>query len=438
MLLVIAGYLMMIVFMTLIMTKRLSAMTAVAIVPVATALILGFSPVDIGKFASKGIQSVANTAIMIGFAITFFGTMIDAGLFDPLVNRILKFVKGDPLKVVVGTAVLAALVSLDGDGATTYLITTTAFLAVHQRLKINPLILPTVTMGMNSIWNLLPWGGPTGRVLSALKLETGQLLNPMFLGMVVATVYMLSVAYYLGWKERKRLGIIDLNNPGFGEMAATVDPEVVAAKRPKLFWVNLILTLAVIAGLLWSAQHSTIPLHILFMIAAALALIINYPNLKEQGERIKGIAENAFPVMALLFCAGILVGVLDGTKMLEAMSNNLISLIPASLGTHMGLITAILSMPGTYFLSNDAFYFGVLPILTKTAAQFGITTAEMGRAGLLGQGPHLLSPLVASTWLLVGIAGVEIGAFTKFALKWFVGTSGVLILVALVTGALPF
>lgn len=436
MLLVVSGYLMILVFMTLIMTKKLSAMTAMVVVPIATALILGFNPVQIGKFAGDGIKSVANTAIMIGFAIAFFGTMIDAGLFDPLVNKILKFVKGDPLKVVVGTAVLAALVSLDGDGATTYLITTTAFLAVHQRLKINPLILPTVTMGMNGIWNLLPWGGPTGRVLSALKLETGPILNPMLPGMVLATAYMLGVAFYLGWKERKRLGVID--NVGFGEMAATVDPELEAAKRPKLFWVNLILTLAVVAGLLWSAQHSTIPLHILFMVGAALALMINYPNLKDQGERIKGIAENAFPVMALLFCAGILVGVFDGTKMLDAMSKNLISLIPPSLGGHMGLITAILSMPGTYFLSNDAFYFGVLPILTKTAAQFGLTTAEMGRAGLLGQGPHLLSPLVASTWLLVGITGVEIGAFTKFALKWFVGTSGVLIIVALATGVLPF
>ncbi len=434
MLLVIAGYLMILVFMTLIMTKRLSAMTALVVIPVATALILGFDPAKVGKFAVDGIKTVANTAIMIGFAIAFFGTMIDAGLFDPLIKGILKLVKGDPLKVVVGSAALAALVSLDGDGATTYLITTTAFIAVHKKLKINPLILPAVTMGMNGIWNLLPWGGPTGRVLSSLKLETGQILNPMLPGMVLATIYMFGVAFYLGMKERKRLGIIDANNVGFGEMAATVDPEVLAAKRPKLFWVNLILTIAIIIGLI----KALLPLHVMFMVGTALALIINYPNLKEQGERIKGIAENAFPVMALLFCAGILVGVLDGTKMLDAMSKNLISLIPPSLGTHMALITAILSIPGTYFLSNDAFYFGVLPILTKTAAQYGITTAQMGRAGLLGQGPHLLSPLVASTWLLMGLAGVDLGQFTKFALKWFVGTSVVLIIVALVTGAIPF
>lgn len=432
--LVIAGYLMILVFMTLIMTKKLSAMTALVVVPVATALILGFNPNEIGKFAGDGIKTVANTAIMIGFAIAFFGTMIDAGLFDPLIKGILKFVKGDPLKVVVGSAVLAALVSLDGDGATTYLVTVTAFIAVHKRLGINPLILPTVTMGMNGIWNLLPWGGPTGRVLSSLKLDAVQVFNPLLPAMVVATIYMLGVAFYFGWKERKRLGIIDPNAVGFGETAATVDTEVEAAKRPKLFWVNLVLTIAVVFGLI----KALLPLHIMFMIGAVLALLINYPNLKDQSERIKGIAENAFPVMALLFCAGVLVGVFDGTKMLEAMSNNLITLIPASLGTHMALITAILSMPGTYFLSNDAFYFGVLPILTKTAAQFGLTAAEMGRASLLGQGPHLLSPLVASTWLLMGLAGVEIGDFTKFALKWFAGTSVVLIIVSLVTGVIPF
>jgi CitMHS family citrate-Mg2+:H+ or citrate-Ca2+:H+ symporter len=41
---------------------------------------------------------------MLMFAILYFALMIDSGLFDPAVRKILKMVKGDPLKVSVGTA----------------------------------------------------------------------------------------------------------------------------------------------------------------------------------------------------------------------------------------------------------------------------------------------------------------------------------------------
>ena len=54
-----------------------------------------------------GIKSVAPTGIMILFAILFFGILIDAGVFDPIIKTILRLVKGDPVKIAIGTAVLA-------------------------------------------------------------------------------------------------------------------------------------------------------------------------------------------------------------------------------------------------------------------------------------------------------------------------------------------
>ena len=116
------GFLMVIVFMYLIMSKRMSAMVALMLVPVVFMLALGFAP-ELGKWAFDGVKKVAPTGIMICFAILFFGVMIDAGLFDPLIKKILQMVHGDPVKVAVGTAVLAAIISLDGDGSTTYMVT---------------------------------------------------------------------------------------------------------------------------------------------------------------------------------------------------------------------------------------------------------------------------------------------------------------------------
>ncbi|MDF2642377.1 MAG: citrate transporter, partial [Pseudomonas sp.] len=115
------GFAMVIAFMYLIMTKRLSALIALIIVPILFALFGGFAT-EIGPMMLAGISKLAPTGVMLMFAILYFALMIDSGLFDPAVRKILQMVKGDPVRISVGTAVLALVVSLDGDGATTYMI----------------------------------------------------------------------------------------------------------------------------------------------------------------------------------------------------------------------------------------------------------------------------------------------------------------------------
>ncbi|WP_269139325.1 SLC13 family permease, partial [Pseudomonas fluorescens] len=134
------GFAMVITFMFLIMTKRLSALIALIIVPILFALFGGFAP-KIGPMMLEGITKLAPTGVMLMFAILYFALMIDSGLFDPAVRKILKMVKGDPLKVSVGTAVLALVVSLDGDGATTYMICVAAMLPLYQRIGMSPRIM---------------------------------------------------------------------------------------------------------------------------------------------------------------------------------------------------------------------------------------------------------------------------------------------------------
>jgi CitMHS family citrate-Mg2+:H+ or citrate-Ca2+:H+ symporter len=424
------GFLMVVVFMYLIMSKRMSAMVALMLVPVVFMLSLGFAP-QLGKWAFDGVKQVAPTGIMICFAILFFGVMIDAGLFDPLIKKILQVVHGDPVKVAVGTAVLAAIISLDGDGSTTYMVTCSALLAVHRRLGMNPLILPSIAVMENSVMNIIPWGGPTGRVLASLSLEASDVFVPLIPGMVVGTLWVCFIAYRWGLKERARLGVMQLDNTAHAEYAATAeDPEVEKLKRPQMFWVNLTLTVVLMAALMYGA----LPLAILFMIGTGLALLINYRTLKEQQDRIIANGANAMPVVAMVFAAGIFMGVMGGSKMVDAMAKALIAAIPPSMGPHMAFISALLSLPGTFFLTNDAYYFGVLPVLAKAGATYGVSAAEMGRAALIGQGAHLLSPLVPSTYLLVGLNKVEFGDLQKFALLPAIGISILWLLTSVVLG----
>ncbi len=500
--LTILAYSMIVVFMFLIMTKRLPALVALIVVPIAFGLIGGFGA-GLGPMMLEGIRSLAPTGVMLMFAILYFGVMIDAGLFDPVVRIILKLVQGDPMKIVVGTAALAMFISLDGDGATTYMITVSAMLPLYMRLGMSRLVMACVIMLAGGVFNILPWGGPTARAATALGVDVSDIFVPMIPAMAVTAVWVLFVAYMLGMKERKRLGTVSLPGqaraevrkaapapvlqPAFNELAVAgsmngttgqwspapaaaarernvhafsagrIDTDAGAiggsggsgnsgggdeppagvsspdTARPKLIWVNFLLTVALLVLLVLGA----LPLPVLFMIFFAIAITVNYPGLEAQKARIEAHAANVLPVVSLIFAAGIFVGILQGTKMVDAIALSVIAAVPDWMGPYMAIVTGLLSIPFTFFISNDAFYFGVVPVLAKAAEVYGITAAEIGRASVIGQPVHLLSPLVASTYLLVGMCKVEFGDHQRYTLIWSISASLVMLVSAVIFGVVP-
>ena len=188
------GFAMVITFMFLIMTKRLSALIALIIVPILFALFGGFAP-EIGPMMLAGITKLAPTGVMLMFAILYFALMIDSGLFDPAVRKILKLVKGDPLKVAMGTVFLTLVVSLDGDGSTTYMICVAAMFPLYKRLGMNPLIMTCLMLLSSGVMNLTPWGGPTARAASALHVDPADVFVPMIAPMLLAIAWLFFLAY---------------------------------------------------------------------------------------------------------------------------------------------------------------------------------------------------------------------------------------------------
>ncbi|BFI99340.1 MULTISPECIES: CitMHS family transporter [Priestia] len=417
-------------FLFLIMTNRLSVLIALVLVPTVFALIGGFG-LEMGDMMLEGIIKVAPTGIMIVFAVLYFGLMIDTGLFNPMISKMLRLVKGDPLKVVVGTAIVTMLVSLDGDGASTFMITITALLPLYKRLKMNPLILSGVVALGAGVMNLAPWGGPTARAMSTFNADSSQLFNPVIPAMIAGIVWVLASAFWLGKKERQRLGVIELEEhvQGFTEHAAALE-----AKGPRLFWFNLALTILLLIALIkvW------LPLPVLFIVAFVIALLVNYPNPEEQQKRLLSHANNVLIVSTMIFAAGIFTGILTGTKMIDGMASAMVSIIPESLASYLPVLVAVTSMPLSLVFTPDAYYFGVLPIISQTASNFGIDPIEIGRAAILGQMTtgFPLSPLTASTFILVGLAGVNLGDHQRFIFKWAFGTTIVMTIVALITGAI--
>lgn len=448
-LLSIFGFAMVATFMTLIMTRRLSPLVALIVIPIVFGLLAGFGE-GLGPMMLDGIKNIAPTGVMLMFAILYFGVMIDAGLFDPIVGVLLKIVRGDPVKIIVGTVVLATFVSLDGDGSTTYMITAAALLPLYKRMGLNPLIMACLIMLSGGIMNITPWGGPTARVASALQLEPADVFLPLVPAMVIGFGWLLILAYAYGRHERKRLGVLVLGQQPAayeptisgdagvdeivdvdgGSFTVSSDPE---ARRPKLVWFNAALTIALIALLVLGV----FPLPVLFMAAFCIAAVVNYPDIASQKARAAAHAPNILAVVSLIFAAGIFTGILNGTGMVEAMSRSLLVVIPPQLGPYMAPITGLISLPMTFFISNDAFYFGMIPVLAETASHYGVSHQAIASASLVGQPLHLLSPLVPSTYLLVNLAGVEFGEHQKFTARWAIATSLVLLLAGLSVGAFP-
>lgn len=439
--LTILGLGMILCFMYLIMTRRLSALVALTLIPVLFALIaygLGFfvdslSHIEVhelGEMMLDGVKKLAPTGVMLLFAILYFAIMIDTGLFDPSVKWILRLVKGDPLKVTLGTITLTIIVSLDGDGSTTYMICVAAMLPLYKRLGMSPLVMACLMMLASGIMNLTPWGGPTARAASALHVDPSDVFVPMIIPMLFAIAWLYFVGYMYGRMERKRLGIIELDISHGDDIQISSNPE---ANRAHLRWFNALLTVVLMICLV----KGVLPLPILFMIALAIALVVNYKDIDLQKSLVAHHAGSALNVVGIIFAAGIFTGILTGTGMVESMSKELVAIIPESMGPFLAPITAIISMPLTFFMSNDAFYYGVLPILSDAAAHYGITPVEMARASIVGQPVHLLSPLVPSTYLLCGLAGIELGQHQKFAIKWAIVTCLVMLVAALAFGIFP-
>ncbi|HES7343232.1 TPA: citrate transporter [Streptococcus pyogenes] len=396
MLLTMLAYAMIIVFMYVVMKKKMTPFTALVMIPlIMTIAVILTGSADfnadakfvafvgdggiakdltaIGPMVMYGINNTAKTGIMLLFAILFFSVMLDAGLFDPITEKMIRFAKGDPMKVLIATAVVAAAVSLNGDGTTTTLICCSAFLPIYKK------------------------------------------------------------------KERARLGVIDLSEEDMRQLTDITDPDTLFIRRPKNFVFNAILTIGLITWLVAGSFNKSIAMAplLLFAVGTCIALMVNYPVLKDQSKRIGDNAGDAVQVVILVFAAGIFMGLFQGSGMASALAQSFATIIPKQLAGFWGLVIALVSAPGTFFISNDGFYYGILPVLAEAGAEYGFSNMAMALASLMGQAFHLLSPLVAFIYLLLRLTGLDMGEWQKEAAKYALIIFVIFVVTIIAMGQMP-
>ena len=426
------GLLTIVALFVVILTKRMSPLVALIAIPVIAALVGGFG-LNTSKFIIGGIKDVAPVAGMFIFAILYFGIVTDAGMLDPIISRILRTVGSRPSRIVPGTALLALLIHLDGSGAVTFLITIPAMLPLYNRLGIDKRILACVASLAAGV-NFLPWTGPMIRASAALHIPVSDIFTPLIPVQLVGLTFVFITSYVLGLREEKRLGLRAGAATGFvQEHTLTEDEKKI--RRPRNFWINIILTVFVL-GVMISGKVDPV---VMFMIGVVLALMINYPDVNMQRARIDAHAKAALLMASILFAAGVFTGIMTKSGMLTAMAKMAVGFVPPEMASHIPVVLGLLSMPLSLLFDPDSFYFGVLPVIAEVSHILGVPSIQVAQAALLGQMTtgFPVSPLTPATFLVCGLAGIELADHQKYTIPFLFGASVVMTIACVLLGLFP-
>lgn len=423
------GLLAILTLVGLIIFNICSPIVALIVVPVAAALLSG-SGLTTAKYMMSGVETIAPVVAMFVFAILYFGVMTDAGLLDPLIRGVLRLVGVHPVRVVVGTTLLALLVHLDGSGAVCFLVVIPTMLPLYDALGIDRRVLACAA-SMAAGVNFLPWTGPTLRAAAALHLTPIAIFRPMIGVQLAGIVFIFAAAVWLGRHAKAAASPgAEVHAPRY-ELAEAER----ALRRPGRVWINLALTLVVLGVMISGA----VPPAAVFMVGVALALIINYPAPAAQRARIDAHARAALTMAGVLLAAGVFSGVMRGTGMLNAMAMAAASHIPSGAASQMPFSLALISMPLSLFFDPDSFYLGVLPVVAGIYQKLGHPPIQIAQAALIGQMTtgFPISPLTPATFLVAGLSRIELGAHQRFTAPYLFGASLVMTAAAVLLGVFP-
>lgn len=445
--LTIAGLAIIGVTVGLLIWGKVSPVVAMALVPTVGALVLGFGFEDLQAFFTSGLDQVMSIVVMFIFAIIFFGILSDAGLFDPVIRRLILMTRGRVLLVTIGTVVIGAVAHLDGAGATTFLLTIPALLPLYQALNMSKYLLLLLVSLSASIMNMVPWGGPLIRSATVINEEPGEMYQQLVPLQGVGMVMLLGLAVLLGVREIRRINAKVCT--GMVQSVGNVDVRTIANdfsarqledrkdlvgkinSHPVIYWLNIVVVIAVLTTMLAGWLDPALS----FVLGVSVLLPMNFNSAKLQIDRMKAHAPNALMMASVIIAAAVFLGVLNESGMLENVALAMLKIIPESVGQYLHIIVGVFGVPLDMLTSTDAYYFSVMPVVEATASQFGVAATSTAYAMLIGNViGTFVSPFAPAVWLAMGLAEADIGKHIRYSFVIMWGFSVALLLVAMLMG----
>ncbi|MFI3227556.1 MAG: citrate:proton symporter [Clostridia bacterium] len=392
---------------------------------------------EIGDFVKAGVAGTSATACLFVFSVLFFGIMTDAGMFDKIISKLIKKVGSNVVGVAVMSCVICMIGHLDGGGASTFLITIPAMLPIYKKLHMRPTTLLLICVTAMGVMNLLPWGGPTMRAASVLGIEANELWIELIPMQIFGVFVAFATAIIWGLIEKKRGAGLDgklakeSTEVFDGDLSVELGNSELA--RPKLFLFNVVLTLCVIVSLIVLDVPSYLP----FMVGCTIGLMANYRDVKLQNKIVKAHSGPALMMASTLFTAGVFLGIMSETGIMDHMANIIATALPASVGPYLPVIIGIISVPLAIGFSTDSYFYGLLPVLIVVGESFGVNPVQLGIVMVVTKNlATFISPVVPATFLGIGLAGIEIKDHIKACFFWIWGASILCLISGIIMGVI--
>ncbi len=407
------GYGMILLIVFLLIREKSSISPVFIIIPVAAALLCGFSMEEIAGFVAQGIESVLNTALLFVFSIVYFSILSEVGIFELMVQRIMKHMSNHIAMLLIITTVIAMGVQMDGSGAMTMLITIPAMLPLFDAMKIRRTVLVFLVSASAGVMNVLPWCSAMLRASASTGLDAVEIWNTMLpLQVIGALVLIVMDLVIAGFERRNHSGMTDEE---FLELKEKLKKPVPMKVPRGVLVFDILFTIGLIVLLLMGKVNSTMG----FMIGLAVILVVNFPKVKEQEAQIKKHGATAYPLVLVIFSLGVLIGIMKNTGMVDAIAHSLIALIPPDGGRIIPFIYGLVGVPIFVVLGSDCCYSILAPIIGTIAAQSGGSMMQAVVAVLLGSSfAANITFIGPAPYLSVGLAGITMREHLKYSLKY--------------------
>lgn len=421
--------------------KKVPMQFVLAVVPIICAVIMGVSVNDLSGYIIDSANGIMKSAgYMLLFGLMYFTLLSETGMFDIIVDKILKLLKGkiNVWVVMILTSLIAAIGGLTASVASAYLITFPIMMPLYKKINFDKKSAMIIAQTSIAAMCFVPWGIGIATTAAFANVETTVLAKqvmPIALCFIPAIVIQWAYFGLSHKKQEQKVAGLASNLSGQTELALDIDEEdkkVNPNSRPKLFWINFI----VFIGSLVALAYFKIPAYMVFIFSTLITTLVNYPNPKDYQPIWKKSSVPFFNTLLMFMGISVFIGVFRETGMLAGMSETVVKVFPEFLTRYMHIILLAICVPVLRFIPYQI-YNSLYPILIGIGATFGISPVMVVAPFVcnlaFGTGS---SPMNATTHVGSSLLEIDVEEYSKKAVPIQTLTNLVVIVIAIVVGVI--